>query len=204
MIMTCFLGFFCSAGNVFDCDCSLLWMNRLAVETTNEQVSRAFSDAQCLMNDTADDVDYSTGSRADHKTLGDGHNRMSDAQPAADVGGPSSVGDIPSDGTGAGAMPSDGIGAGVSDGTGVGVSDGTFKAYDESQLTKVSALTEDTCPGKEQPLVDGAPDAAQNSDRVLWESNNNASGAGTRLVRSSATLSVLLSVLVFAVRRRLC
>lgn len=189
---------FFSAGNVFDCDCSLLWMNRLAAETISDQVSRAFSDAQCMMNDTADDVvgggdvGYSTGSRTGHKTHANGGNggdysRMSDAKPAADVGGLSS----------AGAMASDGTGAGVSDGT-LKAYDGTLKAYDESQLTKVSALTEDTCPGKEQPLVDVAPDAAQNSDRVLY----NASGAGTRLVRSSAPLPVLLSALVFAIRRR--
>lgn len=209
---------FCFAGNVFNCDCSLLWMNRLAAETINELVRRAFSDAQCLMNDTADDRvgggggedddnnnGYSTDSRTGDKAHANGgsgvpaiaagfvggtYSRKSDAKSAADVGGPSS----------AGATSSEGFGAGVSD--------VMFKAYDESQLTKVSALTEDTCPGKEQPLEDGAPDAAQNSDRVLWESNNK-SGAGRAaadrsLLRSSATLPILLSALVFTVRHRLC
>lgn len=153
-------------------------MNRLAAETTSEQVNRAMSDAQCLTNDTADyDDGLLTDDRSSRGGGGGGKNEKAGTSPSQDLlqgGGPPT--------------------------------DGTTRVIDESKLTKVSALNEDTCPGKERPLVDGTPDAAQNSDRVLWESTNSSSSATDRPRRSPAPLTLqllsLLSVLASAVYSR--
>ncbi|VVC26410.1 Hypothetical protein CINCED_3A001025 [Cinara cedri] len=72
--------------------------------------------------------------------------------------------------------------------------DGGDKPFDESKMIKVSSLNEDTCPGKEQPLVEGAPDAAQNSDRVLLPVKSG--GAIFRPTASMQMLSVLLPLSV--------
>lgn len=168
---------------MFNCDCSLLWMNRLAAETSSEQVNRAMSDAQCLMNDTAD---YGDGVSADSEAAG------------SPIGG----------GGGGGkktraSVPQDSPVFGPVDGGG-DATDVNSRIYDESKVTRVSALDENTCPGKERPLVDdgGAPDAAQNSDRVLWETANGSSSADRALRRPSAPQLLFPLLLVFALRSR--
>jgi len=180
----------CPAGNMFECDCSLLWMNRLAVETNNEQVENELKTAQCQMNDTAD----SDGDLADLKVAG----------PRSVYGG---------DGGGYGANQLDAettadkaISVGGAGGGMIGGADGGLpRSFDEPQVVAVSSLDEDTCPGKEQPLVDGAPDAAQNSDRVLWESTKSAAAAGSTLQAplGRSALPVLAFVLA-VIRSRRC
>jgi len=181
--------FLCPAGNMFECDCSLLWMNRLAVETNNEQVERELMTAQCQMNDTADNG----GDLADLKVSG----------PRNVYGGGGGYGEnqVDAETTADKAISAGGVGGRM-----VGGTDGGFpKSFDESQVIAVSSLNEDTCPGKEQPLVDGAPDAAQNSDRVLWESTKSATGTGSvlRAPLGRSTLPVFVSV-VAIIRSRRC
>ncbi|XP_029343584.1 connectin isoform X1 [Acyrthosiphon pisum] len=179
--------FFHFKGNMFECDCSLLWMNRLAAEINNEQVKRELTTAQCQMNDTAD------SDLADLKVAG----------PRNVYGG---------DGGGYGANQVDAettADKAISVGGGgmMGGADGGFpKSFDEPQVVAISSLNEDTCPGKEQPLVDGAPDAAQNSDRVLWESTKSASAAGSTLQAplGRSALPVLALVFAIIIRSRRC
>ncbi|XP_025206175.1 connectin-like [Melanaphis sacchari] len=169
-------------GNKFECDCGLLWMNQLAIETNNEQVAREMSAAQCQMNETADgDGDLTS----DLKVAGPkngygggyGANKV-DAETAADK----SVG---------------------SSGETMDAADGSPRLSDDTQLIAVISLNEDTCPGKEQPLVDGAPDAAQNSDRVLWESTKSAAAAsGLPAPLCLSALPVLATVLAIVRSRR--
>lgn len=172
-------------------------MNRLAVDTMNEQVSNALSEAQCVMNTTTDgaggDVvggggvnngldDFGvqkTGfGSGDSGVLGRGSigysNRKAKVN-AADLGAESLAGGAPDDfEDDAQEMP--------------------YKSFDESQITLVSTLTEETCPGKEVPIVDGAPDAAQNSDRVLWENNKSAAGSAVHRQSTPLTFIVLLTL----------
>uniref|UniRef100_A0A2S2PRN2 Connectin n=1 Tax=Schizaphis graminum TaxID=13262 RepID=A0A2S2PRN2_SCHGA len=179
--------FFHFKGNKFECDCSLLWMNRLAIETNNEQVARELSTAQCQMNDTADgDVDLTdlkvTGPKNGYNSGGGGGvggygaNKV-DAETAADKAD-KTVG-------GSGEM---------------GAADGLPMPFDDTQLIAVRSLSEDTCPGKEQPLVDMAPDAAQNSDRVLWQSTQSAAAA-TALPAPMCLSSLPVLTAVFAIIR---
>jgi len=178
---------------MFECDCSLLWMNRLAVETNNEQVARELATAQCQMNDTADND--GGGDLADLKVSGPR------SVYGGDGGGGYGANQLDAETTADKAISVGGVGGGM-----VGGADGGFpKSFDESQVIVVSSLNEDTCPGKEQPLVDGAPDAAQNSDRVLWESTKSAAGTGSvlRAPLGLSTLPVLVSV-VTVIRSRRC
>jgi len=87
-----------------------------------------------------------------------------------------------------------------------GADGGLPKLFDEPQVVAISSLNEDTCPGKEQPLVDGAPDAAQNSDRVLWESTKSAAAAGSALQAplSRSALPVLALVFAIIIRSHRC
>lgn len=131
-------------------------MNELAAKTTNEQVARELSSAQCQMNDTAD---------------GDGDGDLSDLKVVG---------------------PRPGYGANLVD-----ADTAAIKPPEDPQLIAIRTLDEDTCPGKERPLVDGAPDAAQNSDRVLWESTKSVAAPLRR-----SPLTVLAAVVVLAVIRR--
>lgn len=176
-------------GNFFDCDCDLLWMNRLAEETLSEQVSNALSKAQCVMNTTAggsgsdisDGLDdfgelvrktgFGSGGSGVSGVMGRGSNVHSNRKTNVDLEAEYLAGSISND------FEDD-------------VQDLTYKSFDESQITSVSTLTEETCPGKEVPIVDGAPDAAQNSDRVLWE--NKISAAGSTLHRQSTPLTFIV------------
>ncbi|XP_022180831.1 connectin-like [Myzus persicae] len=180
--------FFHFKGNMFECDCSLLWMNRLALETTNDQVARELATAQCQMNDTADSD--GGGDLADLKVAGPrnvygggdggyGANQV-DAETPADK-----------------AISVGGAGGGIAD----GVDGGLPKSFDEPLVVTIRTLNEDTCPGKEQPLVDGAPDAAQNSDRVLWESTKSAAAAaaGSALHAPLGRSAMPVLAVVFAV-----
>lgn len=181
-----FFFFFLSTGNVFDCHCNLLWMNKLAAETNNEQVSTVLSEAQCQMNETADDGaddGYMVAGQTPYDSaVTRGHGRKTDAAVDGMDGSAATV-------TAA---------VGGSGGSFGGADEYVSRSFDESKLIKVSALDEETCPGKEQPVVDGPPDAAQNSDRVLWQSNN--SSATPTAVRSSLHLTgVLLLSTVLAV-----
>lgn len=156
-------------------------MNQLAVETSNEQVQRELSTAQCQMNDTADsdgDLDDMkvTGPKNDYGGGGYGSNKVD-----ADITAANKA-----------------IGGGE---MGAAADGGLPKSFDDdTQLIAVSTLNEDTCPGKEQPLVDRAPDAAQNSDRVLWESTKSAAAVPASLCLSS--LPVLATVFAMIVRSR--
>lgn len=178
-------------------------MNRLAVDTMNEQVSNALSEAQCVMNTTTDGAgggvvggvnngldDFGvpvqkTGfGSGDNGVLGRGSigysNRKAKVN-AADLGAESLAGGAPDDfEDDAQEMP--------------------YKSFDESQITLVSTLTEETCPGKEVPIVDGAPDAAQNSDRVLWENNKSAAGSAVHRQSTPLVLLTLNSALALAIQ----
>lgn len=148
------------AGNVYDCDCGLLWMNRLSAETINEQVIRELSDAACLMNDTANGAggNAATGQPMTFGIAVDSYDR------AQKTGTQEAVAVEETE-------PADGGDA----------------SFDESKLIKVSSLKEETCPGKERPLVDGVSDAAQNSDRILRQDKS-----GGAVVRPSAPLLLSL------------
>ncbi|XP_025417971.1 connectin-like [Sipha flava] len=199
--------YFYLEGNQFECDCDLLWMNRLAAETINEQVKRVLSEAECTMNSTAADgddgsVEQQFGSGKQRKAF---ENGLDDGVPGVGVGG------YGEQAGGTGSTGADGGGSGGGTGTSDGADAVLMRSADESQLTKVSALDEDTCPGKEPPVVDGAPDAAQNSDRVLWEStktSGSAAAATAALFRTpspwSSVSPLLLPALVFALRSRCC
>lgn len=185
----CFFFFF--PGNAFVCDCGLLWMNRLAEETVNDQVSSALSDVQCRMNDTSDEVDGGPGgssgaARPDKMTIADG------AGPRRVPGASSAGGDERAGSADANGEPK--LTAGESPSS----SDASNRPHDdESRLVRVSAMDDDTCPGKERPVVDGAPDAAQNSDRILQESSNKSSA----VARAAALCRpFLLAALVLARR----
>lgn len=155
-------------------------MNQLAVETNNEQVKRELSTAQCQMNDTADgdsDLDDMkvTGPKNGY-VGGYGANKVDADITAADKA----------------------IGSGE---MGAAAEGGLPKPFDDdTQLIAVSTLNEDTCPGKEQPLVDRAPDAAQNSDRVLWESTKSAAAVPAPLCLSP--LAILATVFAIFIRLR--
>ncbi|XP_050432018.1 connectin-like isoform X2 [Adelges cooleyi] len=160
-------------GNVFECDCNLLWMKRVAADTSNEQLSRELMDAKCSINDT------------------DGPAAATGRQTAVSGGGPDKVGSRRDDNKldGGGSDTDDrketgGYGSKGGDRKTVDVDGGEEHGgrlpppLDESQMVSVTDLDENTCPGKEQAVVDGTPDAAQNSDRVLWESKSAAAAPG--------------------------
>ncbi|KAL4122443.1 hypothetical protein QTP88_014774 [Uroleucon formosanum] len=172
---------------MFECDCSLLWMNRLAAETNNEQVEKELKTAQCQMNDTTD------SDLADLKVAGPRSVYGGD-------GGGYGANQVDTETTADKAISVGGVGGGM-----MGGADGGLpRSFDEPQVIAISSLDEDTCPGKEQPLVDGAPDAAQNSDRVLWESTKSAAAAGStlRAPLGRSALSVLGFVLAVIHSRR--
>lgn len=207
-------------------------MNQVAAETTNEQVHRELSEAKCSMNDTAGDDD-GPGGGGEGYGPGDGQRKAYGGTGRG--GGGENVGGSGVPGVAAGGLGvygggnGDGGGEGDSDdnrksaadvgaGGAAGAEDAGPQTFDEfykspggdlQPLTLVSSLDEDTCPGKEQPLVDGAPDAAQNSDRVLWESNKSSGvgGGAAALPGSSAATPLLLLLLLSALataRRRYC
>jgi len=88
-----------------------------------------------------------------------------------------------------------GVGGGIMGGSNGGLP----KSFDEPQVVIINSLNEDTCPGKEQPVVEGAPDAAQNSDRVLWESTKSAAAAGSALQAPLGRSALPVFALVFAI-----
>lgn len=182
---------FAFSDNLFTCDCGLLWMNRLAAETVNEQVKTALTEAKCQMNDTSE-------GGSDPVTIGTAPNRKTYA----------GLPDTATSGVGNRYIKYTGTKTTVdakSPANGVDDYDTVYRVTPPSSnkvlTVRVSSLDEDTCPGKEQPLVDGAPDAAQNSDRVLSQSTK--SSAPLPFLRPSTVLrSVFLplwsSALLFA------
>ncbi|XP_050537870.1 connectin-like isoform X2 [Daktulosphaira vitifoliae] len=141
-------------GNVLECDCSLLWMKRVAADTNNEQLNRELTDTKCWINDT-DGPTSSVGRKAksdggltdsldnyreENNKLDDGYDDHKDTFNVH-----------------------------------TGKDHYDRSRLEETPVVSVIDMDENTCPGKEQAVVDGTPDAAQNSDRVLWESKSTAS-----------------------------
>lgn len=183
--------FFWFTGNVFACDCSLLWMNQLTAETINDQVKTALTEAQCQMNDTSEE---DGGDSA-----GAGHRSYTGHPAASGKYHEKSIADTE-------AAAADTRGSMAGDANVLDESAGSQS--DKKLLIKVSSLDEDTCPGKEQPLVDSAPDAAQNSDRGLWQSGETSAALPSfqpSTVGRSLFLPLLSSTaLLFAIRFHRC
>lgn len=166
-------------------------MNRLAEETANDQVKRELSNAQCLMNDTADDGRPPAAGHEGRDYDGTGGSLAPGAAAGGAGGGGGRHG---TDETGMDAR----VGQATDGGQSADGNDEYNKPFDESQLTKVSVLNENTCPGKEQPLVDGTPDVAQNSGRVVFE----AKSGGARAPAAAVLPAVASAALVLALRSR--